>query len=204
MTKSNRFFVLFFCAGLATAYLPESHADLYEDKAQSTEALATVQSLPPCSYGQMIGDKALRMLSNLTLGALEVPKNMIIVSNEGNVFYGLTGGFIKGVVDTLGRTAIGITELVSLPIPTKAAIRPPLPWQDFNSNTTYGPVFQPDSCPPEQDTVVATPVPVPTYVPRPVAPAPVPPRQDNYGKGSPYQQEINRKLDSIVKQQMQK
>ncbi|MDD5274042.1 MAG: hypothetical protein PHU14_15155, partial [Methylovulum sp.] len=77
MIKSNRFFVSFLCAGLLTLYLPQSHADIYSDRAENAAALDEMQSQPSCSYGQRINEKAVRMVANVAFAVGEIPKNII-------------------------------------------------------------------------------------------------------------------------------
>ncbi|MBE0469288.1 MAG: exosortase system-associated protein, TIGR04073 family [Methyloprofundus sp.] len=97
------------------------------------------------SYGKKIGDKALRGLTNFSLSFLEIPKNMIIVTNDTNVIYGLTGGIGLGVLNTLGRLSIGTLDLVTFPLPTKPIAQPIHPWDNYlEVNTAYGDLFATD------------------------------------------------------------
>jgi putative exosortase-associated protein (TIGR04073 family) len=95
------------------------------------------------SYGEQVGQKAARSFANLGTAWLEIPKNMINVSNQSNVFYGLTGGLFKGLVNTAGRLGVAVADLVSLPIPTQPIVYPVYVWQDFDADTVYGPAFRP-------------------------------------------------------------
>jgi putative exosortase-associated protein (TIGR04073 family) len=97
---------------------------------------------PRADYAQVVGRKLASGFSNMALGAAEIPKNMIITTNQTNAIFGVTGGAIKGLLHTLGRTLAGIVDIVTFPIPTQPITRPPLVWQSFETETQYGPVFQ--------------------------------------------------------------
>jgi putative exosortase-associated protein (TIGR04073 family) len=98
------------------------------------------------SYGARFGHKILNGLSNIALSALEIPKNIINTTNQSNVFYGLTGGLAKGIVNMAGRTTTGVTDVITSPLPTKQIVEPAYPWQDyFEKDTTYGKVFNMDT-----------------------------------------------------------
>jgi putative exosortase-associated protein (TIGR04073 family) len=105
-------------------------------------ASAAQAAPPPADYGQLVGRKLASGFSNMALGIAEIPKNMIITTNQTNALFGVTGGAIKGLLHTLGRTLSGIVDIVTFPIPTQPITRPPLVWQDFQTETQYGPVFQ--------------------------------------------------------------
>ncbi|MCK5191247.1 MAG: exosortase system-associated protein, TIGR04073 family, partial [Methylococcales bacterium] len=80
------------------------------------------------SYGSKVGNKALNGFSNMATGVLEIPKNIINVSNESNVIWGILGGSIKGVLNTVGRLATGIADLITAPLPTKPIVYPAYVW----------------------------------------------------------------------------
>lgn len=182
MNKYNRFFVTLLVTGLIGGYAPISQADL---------------SQTHCSYGQKISEKALRTLTNMTTNILELPKNMINTTNDSNIFYGLTGGGFKGLLNMVGRMSVGVADLVSLPIPTKPVAYPLYIWDDFDIDTSYNDVFRLDTCP-KAEAVVAAPMVQPVIVP---AVAPSTPVID---RSNQYNQQTNRKLDSLFKKQMMK
>ncbi|PPD49041.1 MAG: exosortase [Methylobacter sp.] len=195
MIKSNRFFVYFLCTGLMTAYLPQCLADQYNDDTEIAAEADNIQNRPPCSYGQKINEKALRMVSNFDSSLLEIPKNIINTTNDSNIFYGITGGLAKGLINTLGRVGVGFADFISLPIPTKPIAYPLYIWDDFDKDTQYNDAFRLDTCPPD-DSVIASPEATPRQT---VA---VPPRQalDNRN----YGEQTNRKLDTLFKKEMMK
>jgi len=90
-------------------------------------------------YGSQAAAKFSRGIVNLTTGWLEVPKN---VSNEGrksNAGVGLTYGTVKGSVHTVGRTATGALDTATFFVPGKSFVHSDQVWNDFNTETTYGP-----------------------------------------------------------------
>lgn len=98
------------------------------------------------SYGEKIGMKAASAFANIATGWLEIPKNIINVSNakDSNIFYGFVGGTFKGAINTVGRAAVGITDLLTFPLPTEPIAYPVFVWDDFDADTSYGPLFRVD------------------------------------------------------------
>ncbi len=96
------------------------------------------------SYGQIVGRKLSSGFGNLTTAPAEIPKNVIIVSNESNVIYGFLGGTFKGIFLMAGRIGVGLVDLLSAPIPTYPIVDPPFVWDDFYAETTFGPAFVPE------------------------------------------------------------
>ncbi len=96
------------------------------------------------SYELVVADKALHGFANVTTGFLEIPKNMINLTNEedSNIMFGVFGGAIKGVVDSVGRMGAGAVDLITAPLPTKPIAQPQYIWQDFDADTTYGKAFR--------------------------------------------------------------
>ena len=207
MTKFNRFFASFLFTTLFMAYTPMTQADMQQQNYgyQSGEARTykpitqTDETQKQSSYGKKIGNKALNAFANLTTSPLELPKNIINTMNQSNFFYGVFGGFIKGLVNTLGRTGCGIVDLITFPLPTKPIAYPVYIWDDFDIDTTYGEVFRLDITPKIDQPVTETPVTLPA--PTPVATRP---RAAVVNRSSQYNQNTNRKLDTIFKQEMQK
>ena len=63
-------------------------------------------------------DKAGRGLSNVTLGFLvEWPKTVVLESEARGPAFGATVGLIKGMGLGVGRTLLGVYELVTFPLP---------------------------------------------------------------------------------------
>ncbi len=96
-------------------------------------------------YENKITHKLLRGLSNASLSIIEIPKNIIKVSNDTNVIYGLSGGFFLGALNTFGRTLVGVVDIISFPVATKPVVYPVHPWQNYlKSNTQYDNLFETD------------------------------------------------------------
>ena len=135
-----RYFCVMLCLGNVIAYAPLIQAD----SSMLSNRINTASVSPPISYGEKIADKGLNALANLTTAPLEIPKSVINTMNQSNFFYGLVGGFVKGIVNMLGRTGIGVADLITLPIPTSPIISPRYVWDDFDKETTYGEVMRLD------------------------------------------------------------
>jgi putative exosortase-associated protein (TIGR04073 family) len=179
MTKFNRFFVSFLLTTLFVTYTSVCLAD---------------EQFSQQSYGTKVGQKATRAFANLGTAWLEIPKNMINVTNQSNVFYGVVGGLFKGLVHTAGRLGVAVADLITIPLPTKPIAHPIYIWENFDIDTTYGDTFRYD-----QTEKLATPVAL-TPAPQPVERALTPPAENiDYSN-----QNTNRKLDSMFKQKMMK
>jgi putative exosortase-associated protein (TIGR04073 family) len=208
MTTFHRFFVSFLFISLLMAYTPLTQADHQQQSyggnqvgGNMTYTSATQADKPQQrSYGSKIGKKALSGWTNLSLGILEIPKNIINTTNQSNIIYGAIGGLFKGLINTAGRMAVGITDLITFPLPTKPIARPLFIWDDFDVDTTYGEVFRLDRTPEIKEPIIEEPIAQPAA--QPVAPVVVAPQEPvDLDKN---QQEINRKLDSLFKKEMMK
>jgi putative exosortase-associated protein (TIGR04073 family) len=203
MRNFSRFFVFLLFTGLSAAYAPLTLADMQQGYGSSTYAPSSHEYQHQSfgnSYGSKVGNKALNGFANIVTSPLELPKNMINTSNESNVFYGIVGGVFKGVVVMAGRIAVGIGDLITIPLPTKPIAYPLYVWDDFDVDTTFGPAFRLDNAEEEEPPVVQAPIPQPAVaVPAVVAPKPQP--IDN---SKQYNQETNQKLDAIFKKEMKK
>jgi len=108
-------------------------------------AFSSVSIAEESSYGEKIGQKTLRGLSNATLGILEVPKGIIKTTNDSNLLYGVTAGTFLGLINTLGRTGVGALDLITFPLPTKPVVQPVHPWQSYLTlPTSYDAIFDLD------------------------------------------------------------
>jgi putative exosortase-associated protein (TIGR04073 family) len=199
MRKFSRFFVFVLFTGLFTAYAPVTLADMQQQGYGGVAYMPAARAYETQhrSYGSKVGNKALNAFANLTTGVLEIPKNMINTSNQSNVIYGAIGGLFKGLVHTAGRIGVGIVDLVTIPLPTQPIAQPEYIWEDFDVDTTYGPIFRLDRSHEVEPPVVQAPVAAPVVV----APAPKPEPIDN---SKQYNQETNQKLDTFFKKEMKK
>jgi len=205
MTQFNRFYVAFIFTGLFAAYTPVTQAydqlqqqgydTRYGETMSYTPINRTNQQNPNETYGDKIGKKALSGWTNLSLGMLEIPKNMINTTNQSNVIYGVIGGLFKGLIHTGGRMGVGIADLITFPLPTKPIAYPAYIWDDFDVDTTYGDTFRLDKSQP----VVRAPEPPPVVVPARVAP-----RAPEVDRSSLYNQNTSRQLDTLFKERMKK
>ena len=170
MTKFNRIYASLFFTTLITAYAPMIKADM-QQQGYGDQVVANT-SFPPVNntndpqqqtFGQKGDNKALNAFANLTTSTLEIPKNIINTMNESNFFYGVFGGFLKGLVNTLGRTGCGIVDFITLPLPTQPIVYPAYVWDDFDVDTTYGPVFRLDKTYQTKQTVTQAPVTEPAH-----------------------------------------
>jgi putative exosortase-associated protein (TIGR04073 family) len=96
------------------------------------------------SYADIAGRKLSSGLANMAFSTLEIPKCIIIENNQpgSTVIYGITGGILEGVIHTMGRTATGILDFITAPIPTKSSINPLYIWDDFDAKNSYGPILR--------------------------------------------------------------
>lgn len=137
--KFNKILFLSLLTGMFLSFSSLSIADVNETEISAIESSSTE------TYGTKVGQKVLRGLSNATLGFFEIPKNMILVTNKSNLLYGLTGGVSLGVLNTIGRTAVGISDLVFFLLPTKPVARPVHPWDSYlEVETSYDDIFDLD------------------------------------------------------------
>jgi len=199
MRKLSRYFVFFLFTGLATAYTPIAQADMQEGYG-NTAPVNRATDTQHRSYGSKVGNKALNAFANLTAGALEIPKNIINTTNKSNIFYGVVGGAFKGLVNMGGRMGVGIADLLTLPIPTKPIAQPLYIWDNFDVDTSYGPVFRLDQSEEEEPAVVQAPSPEPVVT----APAVAAPKAEPIDNSKQYNQETNQKLDALFKKEMKK
>lgn len=65
-----------------------------------------------------------RGLANAVTGVVEIPKKVILISKKDNPALGLTWGLVKGAAVGLLRTAVGVYETVTFPIPAPADYEP--------------------------------------------------------------------------------
>ncbi len=88
-------------------------------------------------------DSALRKFgrggTNLTLGVLAIPGQMVQTTRESGPFLGLTWGLVKGVGYTVASEAVGLFELFTTPFETppgyKPILKPEFPWQHFTQTS---------------------------------------------------------------------
>jgi putative exosortase-associated protein (TIGR04073 family) len=89
------------------------------------------------SYPARIAGKFGIGIINTTTGIIEIPKSMMVESAKEGIGMGMSLGFVNGMTNMLGRTIVGMVDVVSFPIPTKPMITPAVVFQDFDQETTY-------------------------------------------------------------------
>lgn len=107
---------------------------------QGPDAIAKTQRTE--SYGTTISKKLGAGLSNMALGFLEIPKNVVNTSNEVNFALGITGGVAKGILYAGGRVLCGIVDFLTFPAPTEPLTTPQFVWMHFPEETRFNPAFK--------------------------------------------------------------
>ncbi len=92
MNKKNFFIACVFCSALLAA------GSVYADDH---------------SYLSGVGSKLGQGFANITTGVVEIPKNIANISHEQNIFVGMTWGLLRGAMETIGRTTVGVAELIT-------------------------------------------------------------------------------------------
>jgi putative exosortase-associated protein (TIGR04073 family) len=199
MNKFFHFYIFVIFTSIFIAYPPLIQADVqqdYDNQTIESHSYNSTESITQLSYGKKIGNKALIAFANLSTSPLELPKNIINTINQSNFFYGVFGGFLKCLVNTLGRAGCGIADLLTLPLPTKPVAYPIYIWNDFDVDTTYGDVFRLDK------NKIAEP-PITASIPKPIAEVSLqePIKIDHSNQQN---QTINKNLDALFEREMQK
>lgn len=89
------------------------------------------------SYPVKAGGKMINGIANVATGFVEIPKTMIIASRSEGPVYGVTAGFILGIMQMTARTLYGALNVATFMIPTKSLINPDYVWKDLDEETTY-------------------------------------------------------------------
>lgn len=89
------------------------------------------------SHTSRVGEKLGVAIANVSTGFVELPKTIIATSKSNGIAYGLTAGFMTGLVHTVGRTTLGALDLATFMIPTKSLVHSEYVWNNFNQETTY-------------------------------------------------------------------
>ena len=88
-------------------------------------------------YIAMSSEKFVTGIANAATGFLELPKNIILTTQQETIIHGMTIGLVSGVMHTVGRTVIGVFDVATFLIPTPPSIQPPFIWQDFSVESSY-------------------------------------------------------------------
>ena len=105
----------------------------------STLVLLSSQVVYAQSYQNIMGEKFVSGIANVATGVIELPKNIVLTSQDKGIHYGMTIGLVSGVAHTIGRTVVGLMDVVTFMIPTgPSSVQPQYVWNDFSRETTYG------------------------------------------------------------------
>jgi putative exosortase-associated protein (TIGR04073 family) len=89
------------------------------------------------SCGSCFTSKVSQGAANIVTGFVEIPKNIVNISHDQNIFVGITWGTLRGVVHAVSRTLVGGVELISSPIATEELISPAYVWERFSEDSRY-------------------------------------------------------------------
>ena len=99
--------------------------------------LFSSQAAAADSYVSQSGEKLLCGITNVFTGFVELPKNVILKSQQEDGFYGVALGLGTGIAHSFFRTFVGLLDVVTFIIPTYPSVTPNYVWQDFSRETTY-------------------------------------------------------------------
>ena len=88
-------------------------------------------------YGEHFQNKLGHGFANMTMGFIEIPKNIINISDDSGFLVGVSLGTLRGILQGVSRTLIGVADLLSSPFPTNDYVAPGLPWERFTEDTRY-------------------------------------------------------------------
>ncbi len=74
--------------------------------------------------GRLVATKLFRGIVNAASGWMEIPKQMILTSQESGAAKGWTLGFAKGIGYAVARSVVGGYEILTFPIPVPEEYRP--------------------------------------------------------------------------------
>ena len=129
--KFNKTIVLALLASIFLSFSSISYADQENAPEMTYVDEDNTPEVTEDPYGPKVGQKTLRALANISLGIIEIPKNIIIVTNRTNLIYGLTGGTGLGILNTAGRISVGLLDLLTFPLATKSITQPIYPWDSY-------------------------------------------------------------------------
>lgn len=81
--------------------------------------------------------KASQGTANIVTGFIEIPKNIVNLSHDQNIFVGITWGILRGAIHAVSRTLVGGAELITSPFATEEFISPAYVWERFSEDTRY-------------------------------------------------------------------
>ena len=99
---------------------------------ESQTANANSQEYPSCFTSNVS-----QGVANIVTGFIEIPKNIINISHDQNIFLGLSWGTLRGVIHAVSRTVVGGAELISSPFASEELISPAYVWERFSEDSRY-------------------------------------------------------------------
>jgi len=89
------------------------------------------------SYLEGFTNKFSQGVANMATGFIEIPKNIINITEERNIFVGMTWGLFRGTMHGVSRTLVGGIEFISSPIPSDEFASPAYVWDRFSEDSRY-------------------------------------------------------------------
>lgn len=102
-----------------------------------TGALMGSQAAQAESYLAGFSDRVSQGFANTTMGFLEIPKNVVNITNDSNILVGSTWGLLRGAFEGTSRSLVGVAELLTSPFPIDELAAPAYPWQRFSEDSQY-------------------------------------------------------------------
>ena len=91
----------------------------------------------PCAYASDALRKFSRGVTNVVTGWLEIPIQISQTTEQEGSIAGSTVGLVKGIAHGIGRTLVGLVEVVTFPFPNHTG--------DENvGEDIYGPLIEPE------------------------------------------------------------
>lgn len=88
-------------------------------------------------YGASFPDKLSHGFANMTMGMLELPKNVINHTSDSNILVGISLGTLRGAFEGASRTLVGVADALTSPFSTADFVSPGYPWERFSEDTRY-------------------------------------------------------------------
>ena len=99
--------------------------------------LFSSQAVASDSYFSKSSERFVSGIANVATGFMELPKNIILTSQNEGPIYGVTIGLVMGIMHTVGRTVVGALDVVTFWVPANPSVYPPFIWDDFSRETSY-------------------------------------------------------------------
>lgn len=100
-------------------------------------AVLTTPTAHAESYLTGFVNKFSQGLANMATGFIEIPKNIINITEERNIFVGMTWGLFRGTIHGVSRTLVGGVEFISSPVPSSEFASPAYVWDRFSEDSRY-------------------------------------------------------------------